>query len=293
MAERMGTELTTTNEIAAGSAAQVEARRPGEVKPAVKRAGRGWAVPVVGTIVILLVTEAAIRSGLIDTRFLPAPSTIFRALIDESRTAVFWASVRDTLKGWAYGLGLAVLLAVPIGIMVGSSAWLYRATRFVVDFIRPIPSIAILPVFMLVFGIGPSLKVYIATLAAFSPLFFQTMYGVQDVDPVARDTARAYRLNGLMRFVFVSLPGSTPYIATGLRLSASIALLLVVGTEMVVGLQGLGNLIIRAQYALDLPRMYALIVTSGLLGIAIAWLFTRMERRTLRWHASQVKETAI
>lgn len=252
--------------------------------------GRSWTVPVVGTLVIVILAELAVRLGLIQTGFLPAPTTIFRALFDEIRTAFYWQAVWDTIRGWMFGLGLAIGLAVPIGIIVGSNAWFYRATRFVVDFIRPIPSIAILPVFMLVFGIGFSLKVYIAALAAFSPLFFQTMYGVQDVDPVARDTARAYRLNRFMRFVFVSLPGSTPYVATGLRLSASIALLLVVGVEMVVGLPGLGNNIIRSQYALDLPRMYALIVSSGLLGILIAWAFNRMERLTLRWHPSQVKE---
>jgi ABC-type nitrate/sulfonate/bicarbonate transport system permease component len=255
--------------------------------------GQSWMLPVFGTVAILVVAEILVRIGFITTRFLPPPTTIFRALFDETLTSKFWAAVYDTLRGWVLGLGLAILLAVPIGIVVGSSAYLYRATRFIVDFIRPIPSIAILPVFMLVFGIGFSVKVYIATLASFSPLFFSTMYGVQDVDPVARDTARAYRLNRVYTFFFVKLPGSAPYIVTGLRLSASIALLLVVGTEMVVGLPGLGNNIIRAQYGLDLPRMYALIVMSGLLGITIAWCFSRAERFLLRWHPSQVKERAI
>lgn len=263
--------------------------RPGEVRPKKPR-DRSWTVPVLGTILIVAFAEVAVRGGIISTRFLPPPSVIFEALIGEVQTADFWNAVWNTIRGWAYGLGVATLLAIPIGIVVGLSPWLYRATRFLVDFIRPIPSIALLPVFMLVFGIGPNLKVYLAALAAFSPMFFQTMYGVQDVDPVARDTARAYRLNPFETFWYISLPGSTPYIATGLRLSASIALLLVVGTEMVVGLIGLGEKVIRAQYALDLPRMYALIVTSGVLGILIASLFTRMERYFLRWHPSQVKE---
>jgi ABC-type nitrate/sulfonate/bicarbonate transport system permease component len=265
-------------------------RRPGEVRPRFQRVSRSWTVPLVGTAIILAGAELVVRVGLLSTAFLPAPTTIFAALIDEVQTSEFWLALRDTMWGWSYGLGVAVAVAVPVGIIVGSNAWLYRATRFVVDFIRPIPSIAILPVFMLVFGIGPPLKVYIAALAAFSPLFFQAVYGVQDVDPVARDTARAYRLSRFATFRHVSLPGSTPYIATGLRLSASITLLLVVGTEMVVGLAGLGNNIIRAQYALDLPRMYALIVTSGLLGILIASIFSRIERYFLKWHPSQLKE---
>ena len=254
---------------------------------------RVWTWPVLGTIVIFVLAEAMVRLELMFTGFLPAPTEIVRALFLEVQTAVYWQAVLETLQGWALGLGLAVVLAVPIGIIVGLNGWLQRASRFVVDFIRPIPSIAILPVLMLVSGIDPQLKVYMAAIAAFSPMFFQTVYGVQDVDPVALDTAHAYRLNRFMRFVFVSLPGATPYIATGLRLAASIALLLVIGTEMVVGLPGLGYNVIRSQYAMQLPRMYALVVSSGLLGILIAWGFTRLERVTLKWHPSQRRERGL
>ena len=127
-------------------------------------------------------------------------------------------------------------------------------------------------------------------LAAFWPMFFQTAYGVQDVDPVVRDTARSYRVGPVRQFFFVSIPGSTPFIATGLRLAASIALLLAVGTEMVVGLPGLGFEIFSAQYAGQTTRMYALVAASGVLGMLIGALFTRLERRALRWHSSQRKE---
>jgi ABC-type nitrate/sulfonate/bicarbonate transport system permease component len=251
---------------------------------------RSWTVPLLGTIAIVVLAEVVVRLELMFTGFLPAPSEVLSALVAEVQTAEFWVAVKDTLTGWALGLGLAVAIAVPLGIIVGLNGWLQRASRFVVDFVRPIPSIAILPVLMLISGIDPQLKVFMAAIAAFSPMFFQTVYGVQDVDPVAQDTARAYRLNRFMRFTFVSLPGSTPYIATGLRLAASIALLLVIGTEMVVGLPGLGYNVIRTQYAMQLPRMYALVVASGLLGILIAWGFSRLERLTLKWHPSQRRE---
>ena len=164
---------------------------------------RIWTWPVLGTVAIFVLAESMVRLELMFTGFLPAPTEIVRALFFEVQTAVYWQAVLETLKGWALGLGLAVVLAVPIGIIVGLNGWLQRASRFVVDFIRPIPSIAILPVLMLVSGIDPQLKVYMAAIAAFSPMFFQTVYGVQDVDPVALDTARAYRLNRFMRFVFV------------------------------------------------------------------------------------------
>jgi ABC-type nitrate/sulfonate/bicarbonate transport system permease component len=246
-------------------------------KPAVrkKRAVRAakWMLPLATTLLVIVATELIIRGGLVLQTAFPTPSAVFEAL--------------NTLKGWALGLGLAILVAVPLGILVGTSNALYRSVRLVVDFLRPIPSIALLPLLILMFGITLDLKVFMAALGAFFPLFFQTMYGVQDVDPVARDTASAYRLNRAMRFIFVDLPGATPYIATGLRLSASISLVVCVATELIVGVPGLGAGIFKAQYGGQLAHMYALIVTTGLLGLLIAIGFNRLERVTLRWHPSQ------
>lgn len=269
--------------------ARSERRRAATARGVAGRLGTA-AVPVVGTLAFLALIELAVRTGAVMETALPRPTSIGRALYEIVQTQSFWLSVGNTLKGWALGLGLAVAAAIPIGIVVGTNRWLYRSVRFVIDFVRPIPSIALLPLFILVFGIDLSLKTYIVALGAFWPLLFQTVYGVQDVDPVARDTATAYRLNRFMRFAFISLPGATPYIATGLRISASIALLLAVGTEMVVGLPGLGFDIYRAQYAADTPKTYALIASAGLLGVVIAIGFNRLERRTLRWHPSQRRE---
>jgi ABC-type nitrate/sulfonate/bicarbonate transport system permease component len=107
---------------------------------------------------------------------------------------------------------------------------------------------------------------------------------------VARDTARAYGLNKAMRFVFVSIPGATPYIATGLRIAATYALLTSVGSELIVGLPGLGYKIYKAQYAGQVDDMYALIATSGIIGLVITFAFNRLERVTLKWHPSQRAE---
>jgi ABC-type nitrate/sulfonate/bicarbonate transport system permease component len=267
----------------------VEDAKPSTVAGARRRAQQ-WSVPVIGTLFFQALLELAVRSGTIDSRLMPPPTEVFVELANEMASSTFWVAVGETMEGWAIGLALAVVLAVPAGIIVGTNDWAYRSLRFVIDFVRPIPSIAILPLLMLVVGINPRLKVYMVALSAFWPMFFQTMYGVQDVDPVVRDTVKSYRLNRRFQFFFVSLPGATPFIATGLRLSASIALLLAVGTEMVVGLPGLGFQIFTAQYAGQLSRMYALVGASGLLGMLIGAVFTRIERRALRWHSSQRKE---
>jgi ABC-type nitrate/sulfonate/bicarbonate transport system permease component len=271
------------------TAAPVRGRAAGTGLAVLRRVGR-WSTPVLATIGFIALLELAVEIGIISKDAIPAPTDIVGAFVDQLGTAKFWTAVGQTLQGWALGLGIAAALAIPIGIVAGTSTAAFRSVRFIVDFLRPIPSVAILPLLILVLGIEMPVKVTMAAIAAFFPLFFATLYGVQDVDPVTRDTATVFKLNRLFRFVFVSLPGSTPYIATGMRISASVALLLTVGTEMVVGLPGIGRRIYDAQYAGDLPAMYALVAASGVLGVLIALCFKRIERRALRWHPSQIRE---
>jgi ABC-type nitrate/sulfonate/bicarbonate transport system permease component len=249
-----------------------------------------WFAPTVTTLAVIVVADLVIRSGLVLRRaFVTAPELV-EALYHAVQTSAYWYAIYDTMAGWALGLGLAIVVAIPLGILVGTTTPVYRSLRLLIDFLRPIPSIAVIPLFIIIFGINLELKTYLVAIGAFWPLFFQTMYGVQDVDPVARDTARAYGLNPAMRFVFVSVPGATPYIATGLRISATYALLTSVGAELIVGLPGIGFNIYKAQYAGQIGTMYALIATSGFVGLAITFLFNRLERVTLKWHPSQRAE---
>lgn len=262
------------------------------VKARIPRRPASWLIPVGATVLFIALLQLAITIGVIAESAMPLPTEIIRAFVDELGTADFWTAVGDTLEGWIIGLAIATVLAIPLGILAGTSVAAFRSMRFLVDFLRPIPSVAILPLLILVLGIAMPVKITMAALAAFFPIFFATMYGVQDVDPVTRDTGVSYGLNRVYRFFFISLPGSTPYIATGMRISASVALLLTVGTEMIVGLPGIGRAIYDAQYANELPSMYALVAASGILGVAIALLFKRVEKRALRWHPSQIREIA-
>ena len=121
-----------------------------------------------------------------------------------------WKAVGNTLQGWAIGLGLAIVLGVPAGILIGSSRWAYRALRVPIEFLRPIPSVALIPLAVLVYGTGLESKVFLATFAWFWPMLIQTIYGVQDVDPVATDTARAFGLGRRSRLWRVTLPERGP-----------------------------------------------------------------------------------
>jgi ABC-type nitrate/sulfonate/bicarbonate transport system permease component len=132
--------------------------------------------------------------------------------------------------------------------------------------------------------------VALGVFGATFPLLFQAMYGVADVDPVARDTARAFGMSRWSQLGRVVLPSCAPYLATGLRISASVALILVVTGEYVVGVPGLGHEVLLAQSGGAYDKMYALIIVSGLLGLVVNMAFHAIERRVLFWHPAHRRD---
>ncbi len=259
---------------------------------ATRRALPDRALPWAGLLAVLAIFELLSRAELINSRFFPPISAMLARLVEEAGTGDFWTAVANTLEGWAIGLGVACAIAIPVGIVVGSTPLLYRALRGVIEFLRPIPSVALIPLAVLVYGSGLESKVFLASFAATWPLLMQTLYGVQDVDPVATDTARSFGFSRTARLVRVTLPSAVPYIATGVRISAAVALILVVTAELVIGAPGLGRQINLARQGSNVELMYALILATGLLGMAVNALFARVEQRVLHWHPSQRGEVA-
>lgn len=235
---------------------------------------------------MLSLLELLIRTNFIAPGQFPPPSEIVRTLAGEVGGARLWSDLASTLAGWAIGLTLAFSLAVPLGIAIGSSRLLYRALRLPIEFLRPIPSVALLPLVVLVYGSGLESKVVLVTFASVWPLLIQTIYGIQDADPVATETARSFRLRRVERLVGVTLPGAVPYIVTGLRISSSMALILAVTTELLIGTNGLGSSIGLAEEGAAASLMYALVLFTGLIGLALNGVLTVVERRLLHWHAS-------
>jgi ABC-type nitrate/sulfonate/bicarbonate transport system permease component len=249
-------------------------------------------MPWLGVAVVLGLFELLTRTDAISSRHFPPPTEMFSALADEVVTAGFWSAVGNTMQGWAVGLAVAAAIAIPLGVVIGSSAVLYRALRGVIEFLRPIPSVALIPLAVLIWGSGLESKVFLAAFAATWPLLIQTLYGVQDVDPVATDTARSFGFSRPQRLVHVTLPSAVPYIATGVRISAAVALILAVTAELVIGSPGLGREINIARQSEAVDEMYALIVVTGLLGWGVNVVFSRIEGRVLHWHPSQRVEAA-
>jgi ABC-type nitrate/sulfonate/bicarbonate transport system permease component len=264
----------------------------------VERAGLGIArVGQVGAVLLsvaaaLAVWELVSRMGLIAERDLPSMSSSFRELWSLVQTTSFWGAFAQTVRGWALGLAVATALGIPIGILLGSSDFAARALRVPIEFLRPIPSAALIPLLFLTLGTTLRSEVFLAAFGAFWPLLVQTMYGVRDVDPLAIDTARSFGVGRFERLYRIKLPSAVPYIATGVRISSAVSLILAFTAELFMGIPGLGQKVNFAQaYGLN-DQLYAYALATGFLGVAIHLVSSAAERRALRWHPSQRTATA-
>jgi ABC-type nitrate/sulfonate/bicarbonate transport system permease component len=236
---------------------------------------------------VLVLFDLLPRIGVLPRDHFPPISQTLETLADQLTTGRFWDAVWATVQGWALGLGIAAALAIPLGIVIGSSGLLYRAMRGLIEFLRPIPSVALIPLAILAFGTGLQSKVFLAAFASFWQLLVATLYGVQDVDPVATDTARSFGFSRTRRLFRVTLPSAVPYIATGFRIASAVALILSVTAELVIGAAGLGRAINLARSGGNEELMYALILATGVLGLVLNQVFVWLERRLLHWHPSQ------
>jgi ABC-type nitrate/sulfonate/bicarbonate transport system permease component len=246
-----------------------------------------WALPWLAVAAALALFDLAPRVGLLPRDSFPPVSESLAELASQLGEGSFWTAVGSTLQGWALGLGIAALLGIPLGLVIGSNRMLYRAMRGLIEFLRPIPSVALIPLAILVYGTGMQSKVFLAAFASFWQLIVASLYGVQDVDPVATDTARSFGFGRGQRLFRVTLPSAIPYIATGLRIASAVSLILCVTAELVIGSAGLGRSINLARSGGNEELMYALILATGVLGLLLNAIFVKAEQRVLHWHPSQ------
>jgi ABC-type nitrate/sulfonate/bicarbonate transport system permease component len=265
------------------------ARTPGlRSRSALKAIRRSPAVlGTVGVALALAIGEVAPLIGLVRKDVFPPIGDSLSALVTQMQLGSFWSAVGETMEGWAVGLAIAFVLGVALGALIGANRILYGALQPTIDFLRSIPGIAALPLAELAFGNFYKEKVFLIAFGSIWYFVIQTTYGVRSVDTVARDTVRSFRFGRLSRTRHLVLPSALPYVATGLRLAAAVALAIGVTVELLSGAPGLGrNLFIASQSVTLLPVMYALVIFTGALGIVIQVCFQRLERHMLRWHPS-------
>lgn len=233
-----------------------------------------------------LLLEIAPRIGLIPARYAPPTSEILGTLAEQLRRGEFWSAVGDTVRTWLLGLLIAIVLGVALGVLIGSVPVLRALTASTIEFLRPIPSVALIPLVVVLHGPTIEATLILVVYAAFWQVLIQTLAGVADIDPVAADTARSYHLNRWARIRWLVWPTALPYVVTGVRLAATVALILTITGELVIGSPGLGQEIANARSSGAVPVMYALIVVTGLFGVAANVLTRTAERRALAWHPS-------
>ncbi|WP_459969713.1 ABC transporter permease [Nocardioides pyridinolyticus] len=239
-----------------------------------------------GIILAFVVWELVPRIGLVPKRYIPPFTEVLPEFFAELGRAEFWVATGNTLWAWAVGLGIGVVTGVLIGVLIGSSAAAYRATRFVLEFLRPIPSVALIPLAVLLFGINGHMKISLVIFATVWPILIQTVYGVRELDPVARDTARSFGYSRWDVFSHVTLPTAAPSIATGIRIASALAIVIAVTAELITGVPGLGAEVLFAQSAGSSVRLYALILAIGIVSYALSQVIEAVERRLLCWHVS-------
>jgi ABC-type nitrate/sulfonate/bicarbonate transport system permease component len=257
-------------------------RRTAQRPNAVVNVGLGLA----GIVGLLVMWELVTRTGLINPRFLPPASEVLVRFAGMLRDLQFWREVGDTMTSWAIGLAIAGVAGTVAGFAIGSSRFLERATRSTIEFLRPIPSVALIPLAVLLFGTKMQSALLLIIYASFWQVLIQVIYGTLDVDPVASETARSYRLSKLQRIRYVVWPTALPYLITGIRLAAAVALILAITAELIIGTPGLGKAISDSQSGGDVVGVYAYILATGLIGVAINFVARLAERRALVWHTS-------
>ncbi|QVQ53561.1 ABC transporter permease [Spiractinospora alimapuensis] len=264
---------------------------PGAVRRRFAGARRGL-LGVVGAVAFLGLWEAVPRLDIVSARYLPPATEVLSTLVERAATPEFWAAVADTLYGWGLGLAIAFVLALALGFVVASVPLLRRLTTSTVDFLRPIPSVALIPLAVLVFGTDIRSTLLLVVYAAFWLIYIQVLYGVADVDPVAEQTARSYGLGRIARLRYVVWPTTLPFLMTGVRLGAAVALILAITAQLIIGSPGLGSEIAVAQSSGAVALVYALVVATGAIGVLVNLAVRAVERYLLRWHTSVRGEAA-
>jgi ABC-type nitrate/sulfonate/bicarbonate transport system permease component len=219
-----------------------------------------------------------------DTYYFPPLTEILETFMDTWVFERVGSDVVPSLTRLALGYGIACVVAVAVGLALGLSLTLRRAADPIVQFLRAIPPPALLPFGILVLGVGNSMKVFIIAFVCLWPVLLNTIDGVAGVDPALRETARVYDIAPRDRLLRVTLPAAAPQIFAGMRTSLSLALILMVISEMVASTNGIGYFVLQSQRSFAIPEMWSGILLLGILGYVLNAVFLLIERRVLRWH---------
>ncbi len=246
-----------------------------------------WVRGAAGVLMVAVVWELVARTVPSVHSYLPPFTTTVGRLAELVLDASTWTALGESALTWVSGLVVGTLLAVPIGFAIGASAWIQRVTRVVMEIFKPIPPVVFIAPMVLLLGTDQKMKIVLVSYAVFWPVLMQAIAGIEGIDPIAQRTAVAFRIRRADRLRFLVFPAAWPYVMTGLRIAASLALIATVVTELVGGAPGIGQNIAVAQINSQQTDVYALVLLTGFLGLAVNRTFDRLERSTLEWHSGR------
>lgn len=237
-----------------------------------------------GSTVLLAFWWAAAHSRLVNPLLLPSPEDVLTHLLVLLFSGGLLEDLLATLRRMLFGFAGAALLGIPLGIIFGSYSHLYQWVEFPVDFFRSLPAMALLPLFMMIFGIGDLARVSMVVFAGSLILLISSLHGVRNCSRARSLAARAMKATSAQILYKILLPEALPQIAAGLRVCLSISLVLVIASEMLVGTNlGLGRRLMEAELTYETADMYACIVLAGILGYVLNWAFVSFNARMVHW----------
>jgi NitT/TauT family transport system permease protein len=248
------------------------------------RLGNHVLLPVVGVIGLIILWYIAVWAQIVDPVLLPPPTDTFAALWKGLLHGKLGADFVKTVLRTTYATLIAAAIAIPLGILLGSSEKLYRSVEFVIDFFRSTPASAMFPLFLVLFGVGDATKISVAAFGAALVIVFNVAYGVMNARKTRLLAAKVMGASKLRVLTDVMLLESLPQTFVGLRNGVSLALVIIVVAEMFIGsTDGLGMRVFESQQLFNMPDMYAAIFAAGALGYGFNLLFLLVERQFVHW----------
>lgn len=238
-------------------------------------------------VVFLAAWQLIAATRIVPPLFLPAPTDILQAFTQMFSKPEIWLDLETSGVEVLYGFGLAIIVGLPLGIVMG---W-YRPVRYALDpfmsFFYSVPRIALAPLLIIWFGIGIWSKVAVIFLGAFFPIAINAMAGIKSLDPLLLRAARSFGAKDAQIFRTIALPGTVPFILTGIRLGIGHALIGVVVAELLAATYGIGKLMQDSFAVFNMPTAFAALVIIAASGVVLTVIIQRIERRFEAWRPNR------
>jgi ABC-type nitrate/sulfonate/bicarbonate transport system permease component len=249
---------------------------------------RGALISLILPVVIIIAWWFASANS--TSPFFPPLQLILQTFVDAWLSTRVVSDILPSLGRLAIGFAIAVVVGVGLGALLGRLRIAAYALNPVLQFFRSLPATALIPVAVVLFGIGDTPKIALIAFVSSFPILLNTIDGVRNIDPVIEDVCRSFRLTKLQRVRWVQLHAASPQVLSGMRVALSLAFVVMVSSEMLGATNGMGYVTLLAQQGFQIPLMWSGLILLGLLGLFINGIFVLVERKLLRWYTQNQED---